>query len=130
MNIEDQVCGLENAKRLKELGLKWESLFSYGFNPLLTQVRVYTTCDGVDFLAPAYTVAELFEMLPKESVIHRTILNTGWHFECGCMEYNYVEGDKLYVRKMEALTMADSAALMLIWLIENNHVSVKELNEG
>jgi hypothetical protein len=81
MNLEQQVCSLELAKRLKELGIKQESLFYYRAweNPLINHVsesrvtddywclyyhedKYYKCCD---WEIAAFTVAELGEMLPK-----------------------------------------------------------------
>ena len=70
MKIEDQVCSLELSKKLKELGVKQDSIF-YWINGVITDINVspeqtrnlwypahsYT-------LYSAFTVAELGEMLP------------------------------------------------------------------
>lgn len=75
MKLEDQVCSLELAKRLKELGVKQESYFFWHYS-------VYTEDDfkwklmhhhhldiksknGDSDIISAYTVAELGEILPN-----------------------------------------------------------------
>lgn len=82
MNIEDQTSSLELSKRLKELGVKQESLFFWiknMYGELITHnlKRYFTQCgcptlfesvikniDGNEIYS-ALTVAELGEMLPK-----------------------------------------------------------------
>ncbi len=75
MSLEEQVCSLDLAKRLKELGVKQESTFYWKHNTesptgkfderVLTHYgqpyRVNST-----YHVSAFTVAELGEMLPEE----------------------------------------------------------------
>lgn len=82
MNLSDQLCSLELAKKLKELGVKQESLFYWGAyeNPLSGIVseetcpsdrwfifdsvdRVYKNCPP-DWIYSSFTVSELGKMLP------------------------------------------------------------------
>jgi|HubBroStandDraft_2_1064218.scaffolds.fasta_scaffold16400_5 hypothetical protein len=71
MNLEDQVCSLEYAKKLKELGVKQESYFYYYPNSF-NKEGYYIVCDDTrnieinDKFISAFTVAELGEMLPDE----------------------------------------------------------------
>jgi hypothetical protein len=64
MKLEDQVCSLEYAKKLKELGISQESLFcytnDYDLEFLPSEIRNCNICIS------AFTVAELGEMLPDE----------------------------------------------------------------
>lgn len=76
MELSKQVCSLEIAKRLKELGCKQESLFwwyqiprgfSLGNTTEMMNEKVdigYTTAPQFNEIS-AYTVAELGEMLPR-----------------------------------------------------------------
>lgn len=79
MKLEDQVCSLELAKRLKEFGVKQESAFYWtnvhwekGREPrwalisseLINGERWRTPKNGFS----AFTVAELGEMLTKEQI--------------------------------------------------------------
>lgn len=66
MKLEDQVCSLELAKRLKELGVKQESLFKWihdgnGFRVHSLMLEPYP---ANWIVADAFTVAELGEILP------------------------------------------------------------------
>lgn len=66
MKIEDQVCSLELAKRLKELGVKQDSLF-YWHNISIYPMVIYgdsTEWSG-DRLISAFTSSELSKMLPN-----------------------------------------------------------------
>lgn len=135
MPIEQQVCSLELAKRLKELGVKQESYFwwrnDYPKNPKKYENRWYLIPDteypitgihkgvsygGEDHLLAAFTVAELGEML-KESCdgvsygfCHGT---TDWHW------WNKEEDDY-----EQAYTEADARAKMLIHLLENKLITL------
>lgn len=73
MKLEDQVCNLELSKKLKELGVKQESLFYHYNEPyndgeddwVITTFEDYkTTYENKSEPYSAYTVAELGEMLP------------------------------------------------------------------
>src|SRR5690348_16233353 len=70
MTIENQVCSLELAKRLKELSVKQESIFMWFTHPKpadLTWGRdctVSTLSSISEHHISAFTVAELGEMLP------------------------------------------------------------------
>lgn len=128
MKLEDQCCSIELAKRLKELGVKQESLFYW------VERRGFGSEYGTDFGDPelrisphhvsslialepdrrpdgqfyrsfsAFTVAELGEMLPKG---YYTWRNHGW---CG---------SKKETELMETSeTEADCRAKMIIHLIE------------
>ena len=79
--LEKQVCNLELAKRLKELGVKQESLFSYFQHGLFGELCDLTHMKWnfppsvpprerkVETIASAFTVAELGEMLYKHDVV-------------------------------------------------------------
>lgn len=104
MKLESQVCSLEYAKRLKELGVKQESLFYWSFydggfseeEPGITLTDEANHGFEEDLLS-AFTVAELGEMLPKQIEYKvtdygdrsgyrsmdlktgKTIINDGWY---------------------------------------------------
>lgn len=76
MKIEKQVCSLELAKKLKELGVEQESLFYWWGNREKTEIIIAYRGDLWEWSIPigvkengycsAFTVAELGDMLPSE----------------------------------------------------------------
>jgi len=120
MKLEDQVCSLELAKKLKELGFKQESLFTWrdnGFNKnwhirlsLELQDRLFSKeifeniseTANMKQYAAAYTVAELGEILRPylgKSIFHGL--------------------DEELKQATFMLNEANSRAKMLIYLAEN-----------
>ncbi len=75
MKLENQVCTLEQAKKLKELGIVQDSLFYHiECNPNVFEIEQidensYKNYDKGDPVFSAFTVAELGEMLPTRSYI-------------------------------------------------------------
>jgi hypothetical protein len=110
MKLENQVCSLENAKKLAELGVKVESYFHY----LVDEVTIVPSFKGYYVEAPAYTVAELVGLLPDGVYIYKD--EDGWN----------AETQDSIVSFEVAENMADVCALMLCWRIENKHVDVME----
>jgi len=77
MNLEQQVCSLELAKRLKELGIKQESLFCH--QPIKNEKpRVWPrnfnlnefAHPSIDERIAAFTLIELLEILPNRITIN------------------------------------------------------------
>ena len=127
MKLEDQVCSLESAKRLKELGCKQESLWywqhpweDYCGNPpvdLGFQVDKFILVDYYHMsfrVEPfsAFTCAELGEMLPTQYYSTQMHKKSSW--SCSPLF-----PDKGYV--IEADTEAEARAKMLVYLRENQH---------
>lgn len=124
MNLESQVCSLELAKKLKELGIKGESQF-YFVNPKsigdhileneVWMIAHQTQISGLsELFISAFTVAELGEMLPEHYGTIRDLSlpdSLGWK-ACG------ING---IVTKMKTKSSneANTRAKMLIYLIEN-----------
>jgi len=114
MKIESQVCSLELAKKLKELGFEQESAFYYAddedgelllvlnkdgeSDPIVAHLGEFEEEDSIN--VSAYTVAELGEMFPDGFI---------------CIHANTVEQHREY-----DLTEADARAKTLIYLKENN----------
>lgn len=126
--IEWQVSSLELSKRLKELGVKQESVFKYcgGHTDYHdSDEGVFELCPNTDlldddeychtaemtceFTISAFTVAELGEMLPKN--LPWTSITGYLQRSWSCEITNHREG---------ADTEADARAKMLIYLLENN----------
>lgn len=117
MKLEDQVCSLELAKRLKELGVAQYSFF-YWIKRKLKKHRPFVSCLVGDHhieIASAFTVAELGEMLPHGFWSSKSADG----YDCGFEQdlEQYVETKK---------TEADARAKMLIYLLENKLLTPKE----
>ena len=118
MDLEKQVCSLEHARKLQELGVKQDSLFYWISIGILNnkhvgwRLELSHNCNCEEPLIAqeyysAYTVAELGEMvLDKANGCGRDTQNLFW-----CQI-----GIKFFKDKTEA----NARAKMLIYLLENN----------
>lgn len=121
MKLEDQVCSLELAKKLKEFGVKQDAYFSH--NPYGIFITRQIKEDELWFVS-AFTVAELGEMLPFRL---RLPDNDHWlrcsksddFWEVRYVTYHKFEGAWHIV---QGKTEADARAKMLIHLIEKGIV--------
>lgn len=116
MKLEQQVCSLELAKRLKELGVKQESLF-WWLHAENGDVVVYNVVPSMEKdVCCAFTVAELGEMLPKIYITWRdTLVGDEWWL---CDDRRKSSTDTYQYAKTEA----DARAKMLVYLLENKLV--------
>ena len=132
MKLEDQVVSLELAKKLKELGVKQNSIHYWG-DVNYSEGKKYREIHGEkwevvlhptwknypaiscgwtkEYMISAFTVAELGEMLPVAYYSGR-MPNEKWN----C--FDYVNGSETLSEETEA----DARAKMLIHLIENRIV--------
>ena len=134
MKLESQVCSLELAQKLKELGVKQESLFYH----CAGHIWFMTDFDGSRsdgarcrkgiFIekqtVSAYTVAELGEMLKMG--MHRSGMSADEKWVCSFMPLNSTRTDGKedeYVEQ-EATTEADARAECLIYLLENSLITL------
>lgn len=107
MTLEQQVTSLEISKRLKELGVKQESLFAYqeqingGFT-LMQRVG--------DQSYSAFTVAELGEMLPWDDISSTGKESGEWTIDASGIPLHKVITED---------TEANARGKMLIYLLEN-----------
>lgn len=136
MKLENQVCSLELSKKLKELGLKQESLFYWQYNLMkrefiivpksLTKVE-YENIKNTDYpVFSAFNVAELGEMLPNWVNICRLGKISGKNSGKYCCNYNFigdVDDDKDSIETI-ADTEANARAKMLIYLLENKLIKL------
>lgn len=147
MILESQVCSLELVKKLKELGVKQESLFYYielpylmNFNQETKEHTVLETTIELRFRRDihfareeiinhysAFTVAELGEMLPDNFttwVENEKLYRDHFFHEIKVKnEYliEYSVNDKPHLsQSFKDINEADARAKMLIYLIENN----------
>jgi len=138
MKLENQVCSLELAKKLKELGVKQESLWWWMICPDKTyQISNAKSLGHKYWLEQhgekwkdfpeekisysAFTVAELGEMLPKEYISANT--SQGW----AILLLEKVRKFQELVVLQIADTEANARAKMLIYLLENK---LMEVNNG
>jgi hypothetical protein len=133
MTLEQQVCSLELAKRLKELGVKQESFFTWrgwsrGWMIDVDRDRQGRRISSVDDGYSAFTVAELGEMLPEafswggtQVALSAVKYSGGWHVR-------YMSGQYRKSRSVnefqDAATEADARAKMLIYLLENKLITL------
>jgi hypothetical protein len=148
--IEKQCTSLEISKKLKELGVRQESLFYWRYDPK-TGDATYGPTDNLIYqrkkngkaesMGPtsldvsAFTVSELGDMLPVTIKMNG---ETHW-YECNKTRYKhrcgYIydhEGTQGWGELSEssghsvgvAETEADARAKMLIYLIENNLITL------
>lgn len=114
MKLENQVCLLDLAKKLKELGVKQESLFWWqGYLHSMNRVELVNTENldtGYDHYS-AFTVAELGEMLPIGVSSRKSY--TGGDF--------MVKYKTVYKR---ADTEVNARAKILIYLLENKLIKL------
>jgi len=131
MKIENQVCSLELAKRLKELGVKQESIWAWCLDRphrdswVLWTSRYPETWEGNERYA-AFTAAELGEMLPLLIDVEGTL--TSWEgAKDGSGNWEtWLEDGKAHLvgNKIVEKTEADARALMLIHLLENKLITL------
>lgn len=148
MKLEDQVVSLPLAKRLKELGVKQDSIFFWRKETFITEMagkdaitgqiearptkiewKLAMTHEGYFDWHAAFTVAELGEMLPVE-IKHKAHIHAfkmeyskfevGWEIHYRC----YVHRDSGTQSFSGKYSEADIRAKMLIFLIENNLIEV------
>lgn len=127
MKLENQVCTLEQAKKLKELGIVQDSLFSWRkgefYNTGEWIFEWYVTNDAYDFeIEPsesysAFTVAELGMMLGGIFTIER-------NEKLGLYFASTPKGKK----KALNFTIASALTSELIGEIEERSISIQEIN--
>ena len=141
MELEKQVCSLELAKRLKELGVKQESAFywenvqksNWVLSPHSVMMEsVYDGEDGWPILSEAlhrenaysaFTVAELGEMLKGKGMgttAHSSMMGDEWWVTGG----NWIVEKQKYSHIETAVNWADALAKMLIYLVENKFIHI------
>jgi len=124
MKLEYQVCSLELAKKLKELGVKQESLFWWTDldpKPVLQFEHCYGKKHGYNFFS-AFTVGELGNIDEMWSWVNEIYCRYEYGKKKWIFEKQKDSGDFI-----KADTEANVRAKCLIYLIENNLIS-SEIN--
>lgn len=125
MKLEDQVCSLDLAKRLKELGVKQEGLWRWVLIQGEEFVDLSPDFEAEDGYAAAFTVAELGEMLPERYLHIRKVPPGEKDFQWVLYETYYEDGIpdvEMWGHDETAMTEADARAKMLVYLIEKGLV--------
>ncbi len=126
MKLEDQVCSLDLAKKLKELGVKQESYFRWQPAVEINGIVDEWTLDVSRFepYCAAFTVAELGEMLPNGFSVKKMLGARFGDYYC------YAKIGKSAPFLESAHTEADARAKMFIYLIENQLLKVESINQS
>lgn len=155
MKIEDQLCSLQQAKKLKRLGILQESLYCFVGNEVLdcpysiySTDYAYSNCSGFyfDTRVAAFTVAELGLMLPDDLVRRfdfpgykipkskeYSLSANEWFFPANGrrvfgIRYDHDGNINIGSPNFHG-TEAGARADLIIWLIENKWIEVAEINQ-
>lgn len=144
MKIENQVCTLEQAKKLKTLGINQDAAYlcflenSAGkyildtvegnFNSHCIDYEISVHPGGfeasfIEQVIAAFTVAELGVMLPSETHTQRTGSEDSEYDNWEWVDDGNGNANGLYNTEVEA------RAAMLIYLLENNLTTAEEVNQ-
>lgn len=121
MRLEDQVCSLELANKLKALGVKQESYFWWDTR----HINLFTKENGQPFhsedIVSAFTVTELGEYL--ENLLSYEQFYTAYREAMALSADSDAVSSPARVA-CNLMVQPDIAASMLIYLLENNLVAV------
>lgn len=125
MKLEDQVCTLEQAKKLKELGVSIDTYATWYQNREFPDMIELDCCSNPNETSclsvtmydeyPAPSVAELGVLLPKDIYVGGVLLGSG---ELKC---HYELKEKHF--ETEAQERTDR----LIWYVEKGYIQAKDL---
>lgn len=143
MKLQNQVCTIEQGKRLAELGVNpFGSYFCYSGNEksgfeVVPIVSLEDDGDGnVGHASPAFTVAELGAALPTEYTAVRTNENTAFNGYWWMIETDFsnecekcMECLSLIKTATLSSTQASAMASMITHLLETGILTASEVNE-
>ena len=142
MKIDDQVCTMAQAKRLKELGIIVPLHFFWWYTGLyendMCQLISGFSSDKGPLYFPAFTVAELGEMMPvnfsyqdRQCFVTSEKYPNSSHTKWICGIHTVWAHDKPVIAKKYCLgrTEADCRAALLIYLLETKVISTESVNE-
>ncbi len=125
MKIDSQVCTWIQGMRLSELGIRWDekTLFVYLMNrkgESTIEREGYFSFNADDHLSPAFTVAELWQMLPTLGLsVTKSNDGKGRDFYWGeCVK-----------RKFQAYNLTELLADVLICLLDKGTVTADECSK-
>ena len=140
MKLEEQVCSLELAKRLKELGIIQLSLFYWHWNTGIGKYELLDECNFGDYFS-AFTAAELFDILPASIDTKKNVPFNNYWLRIDKRRYkdiqyiiNYVCDTKLAqdfssfpaMKNIHDESFANALAMTIIYLIENSLMGTAE----
>ncbi len=128
MKIEKQVCTIDQAKKLADLGVKQDAFFKWVVTGNSTDLLISSSVENMESYS-AFSVAELGVLLP--SVIHLEDDDYYLHGSIGNREdefyyiwflssFENVEWETFPA--IEKDTEAEARAESLIWLLENKYL--------
>lgn len=134
MKLEDQVCSIESARRLKELGVPQDSLFYWCFSQKDADYCVCYAYDSgkyplKDINCSAFTAGELGELLPKIIVKSVTYgIEYCTRLSDGPFGVFYASCSGAYGNLcwIVGKTEAEARAKCLIYLLENKLMEITE----
>lgn len=135
MTLQDQVCSLDSAKWLKELGVKQESLFWWVDEKITYRywrgIEQYDNADGYEnYGFSAFTVAEIGNLLPKKSIYTYSYIEDGYGYRVWSCTARYREASKnSHINTISGETEVEARAKMLIYLLENRLLAEREAKE-
>jgi hypothetical protein len=133
MKIESQVTSLDLSKRLKELGIKQDSLFYWLINEAICYRGECLPLMGEQWWS-AFTASELLELLPESlgkleekpfkyfKIYKFKIIKYAQKYKV-CYAYSDNEINKIIIKKQDE-KLCNALAKMLIHLIENKITEV------
>jgi hypothetical protein len=131
MNLENQVCNLELAKKLKDIGVKQESLFFWVITENANEIVVESNLKfDHSFQFSAFTVAEFGDMLPETIYLMDKpkilIMKKRSKFFIGYRNENYriYYCEETFCCAVCDKNEANARAKILIYLIENKLMEV------
>lgn len=136
MGLKDQVCSLESAKRLKELGVIGSHVFVWRYEEEESEFILNDSTSGDEEWYPAFTVTELGEMLPTHIdhsgtcfilTINRWDNDNKWQISYVGGEYNDDSAFNEFIA--DDLCEAEARAKMIIHLIEEGKMKYKKLHD-
>ena len=125
MSIENICCSLEYAKKLKKIGFKKESLFSFFIDkqfekPYILQTEFYQHLSNVHIYS-AFTASELINILPcsleyekEKYFLNISKINISYKSSYVSFEYE----DEIPYDCIEDKSLENSLAQLLIYIIE------------
>jgi len=116
---EKQFSSVELSKKLKELGVTENTCFNWVYNKDQEKWSIFANSPISKHLTwddkvPAYSASELLELLPSNRIYNKKYLNSKlW----GCKD------SYRYAPIFKDISLPNSCAKMLIYLIENNLIN-------